>query len=103
MSDVLTPERVLELLSQNKSRGTYGPDIQNFVDSGELALVFSDLPHYTGKDAQATRNSIKGNIEKLAKENDWPELAITFDKVDPKDKKSWKVVLINMDVLSAAA
>ncbi len=97
----LTLENIAELLATSKSRGTYVVDIQNFVDSGELACEFSALPNYKGKDAQATRNSITGNIEKHGKENEWPTMQVLFDKVDKKDKTTWKVILLNMDVFAA--
>jgi hypothetical protein len=100
--DTLTLTQIEELLATSKQRGTYKPDIQNFVDSGDLTIEFSALPNYKGKDAQATRNSINNNIEAHAKEADWPALTVLFDRVDPKDKSSWKVILLNMDVFSAA-
>ena len=102
MSDTLSLDRIAELLATSKSRGTYVVDIQNFVDSGEVAIEFSALPNYKGKDAQATRNSITGNIEKHGSDNDWPTMQVLFDKVDKKDKSTWQVILLNMDAFAVA-
>lgn len=96
----LTLDDIQKLLSTNKQRGIYESDIQNAVDSGELATNFSELPYYKDKDVQAVRNSINLNIEKKSKEKEWPALTVVYDKVDPKDKSTWQVILVNMDVLA---
>ena len=113
---VLSLDEIEELKSSSKAgKGTYRRDIQKHVESGELYVVFSDLLAYKGKDAQATKNSIVGNIEKFGKEEGWPEMSILFDKKvvtgqdedgedileETKDKTLWKVILVNDAVHTA--
>jgi len=98
----LTLERIEEILSTTKQRGVYEDAIQSLVDSGEIAACMSDLPYFSGMDYGSVRNSFNLNIEKKSKENEWPKLQVAIDKVDPKDKTTWKVYLVNYDALVAA-
>jgi hypothetical protein len=98
MGDVLTLDRIAELLATTKQRGTYFVDIENHVKSGDLACDFSELSYYKGKDAAAVRNSINLNIEKHGKKNNWPAMSVLLDK---SNKDDVHVILVNMDVLAA--
>jgi len=98
----LTLERIEEILSTTKQRGIYEDALQTLADSGEIAQNMSELPYFSGMDYGSVRNSFNLNIEKKTKENDWPKFQVAIDKVDPKDKTTWQVYVVNYDALVAA-
>lgn len=99
----LTPEMITELMGSSRNRGGYRVAIQRFVDSGELALDFSTLPEFKGKEAQAVRNSVTLNITKWGRECDWPSFKVLVTRLPDADEDSDKVcVLINLDAHAAA-
>ena len=99
MENTLTLDAISKLLADTRKRGVYEPRIQGFVDSGELAINFSELPEFKGMDAQSIRNSVRLNLDKKSKDNDWPTLQVVVDRTD---KNNHQVILINMDVLAAS-
>jgi hypothetical protein len=102
---VLSPEDITALLAEGRARGMYDDPIDTFAKSGEVYMIFSDLPVFKGKDPASVLNSVKGVIKKRVAATDpvydGPRLSAVARKLaNGSDKKS--VLLINLDALDAA-
>jgi hypothetical protein len=95
----LSLEAINDLLASTRKRGIYEPRLSEFVESGELAIDFTALPEFSKMDVMSVRNSVKQNIDKHTKENEWPKLQVVVDR---KDKDNPRVVVINLDGLAEA-
>lgn len=95
----LSLDTINSLLADTRKRGVYEPRIQEFVDSGELACNFTAFPEFSKMDSASVRNSVKQNVDKKSKENDWPKMQVVLDR---SDKENIQVVLINLELLAEA-
>lgn len=102
MSTTLDLAQIESLLADTRKRGVYEPRIDEFVKSNELACDFSEFPEFKTMDAQSVRNSVRLNIEKKSKENEWPKLQVVLQKQGNGKDAPKHVILINLDVLAAA-
>lgn len=59
MATALTPERIQELLSTQKSRGDYDAEIREFLSSNEAGIqVPLDSGRFSGRDAKKVKTGL---------------------------------------------
>ena len=67
MSNVLTPERIQELLAAGRTRGAYGQVLKNFLDSGDPGI---EVPLDTGEIAGKSSKQAKTGLDMARKRTD---------------------------------
>ena len=67
MSNVLTPERIQELLADGRTRGAYGQVLKSFLDSGDAGI---EVPLDTGDIAGKSSKQAKTGLDMARKRTD---------------------------------
>lgn len=88
MSEVLTAQRIQELMAQSRNRGGHERMIRKFVAGGEMYATVSDMVEYKGKDITVVRNT----LAQVAKKHDLSNVRLL--KVDDET-----LIIVNTDLV----
>lgn len=69
MSDnILTAEKISELLAGGREKGRHERTIRQFANSGEMYANVLDMTGYVGKDVVSTKNTLAMKVKSLGEE-----------------------------------
>jgi hypothetical protein len=68
MSDILTAEKISELLAGGREKGRHERTIRQFNASGEMYANVFDMTGYKGKDIVSTKNTLTMKIKALGED-----------------------------------